>query len=445
MRNHLFSCPFLSGTAVQGGAVAWAFGGVLQSAFKAESGVSMSAIDCAEAALERILRDEDRLQAYAWLDRDTVIAEARLLDGEGVTGPLSGHTVAIKDIFDTADMPTACGSPIYTGRRPERDAAAVAAIRAAGGLVVGKSVTTEFAHLTPGPTRNPHNVAHTPGGSSSGSAATVAAGGATLATGTQTAGSIIRPAAFCGIVGYKPSFAMISRNGLSLFSETLDTIGGFARNVSDAALFVGVMAGRDDLATPIVPQVPRFAVWATPDAGDAEPYSVTELDRVAERAASAGAVVEALPAADVWHALLDAQKVIMAWEGARALAFERRVHNDLLSDPLRAYLDEAARISHEAYLAALQTRRTAGADLTDAMEPFDAILTLSARGEAPLAEAGTGDPQFNRVWTLLGGPALHLPTATGPLGLPIGVQLVANQGRDARLLGTALWLENALR
>lgn len=405
----------------------------------------MSATDLAEAALDRITQEEDRLHAYAWLDRDTVLAEARRLDREGARGPLSGHSVAIKDIFDTVDMPTACGSSIYAGRRSGRDAAAVAAIRAAGGLVVGQSVTTEFAHLTPGPTRNPHNPAHTPGGSSSGSAATVAAGGASLATGTQTAGSIIRPAAFCGVVGYKPTFAMISRSGLALQAETLDTIGGFARSVRDAALFVGVMAGRGDLVAPVPAKAPRLAFWATPDAGDADPCAVAELERVAKTAASAGAAVEGLAAGDGWHALMEAQKVVMAWEAARSLAFERRGHPDLLSPPFRRFLDDAALIPPEAYLAALDTRRTAGAALHAAMEPFDAILTLSARGEAPLAETGTGDPQFNRVWTLLGGPALHLPTGKGPLGLPIGVQLVAPPGRDAALLGAALWLEEALR
>ncbi len=237
---------------------------------------------------------------------------------------------------------------------------------------------------------------------------------------------------------------MISRSGLSLFSETLDTIGGFARTVSDVALFVGVMAGRNDLVPAVSPQAPRLAVWATPDADCAEPYVLAELERVADVAASAGAVVQRLPDADGWHALLEAQKVIMAWEGARALAFERHVHPEVLSGPLRAYLDAAVLTSPETYLEAIHTRQTMGAALSAIMQPFDAILTLSARGEAPLAETGTGDPHFNRVWTLLGGPALHLPTATGPLGLPIGVQLVANPGSDQRLLGTAAWLEAAL-
>jgi Asp-tRNA(Asn)/Glu-tRNA(Gln) amidotransferase A subunit family amidase len=404
----------------------------------------MSALALAEAAFYRINADEERLQAYAWLDRDTTMAEALRLDTHDVDGPLSGHTVAIKDIFDTADMPTACGSPIYAGRRPGRDAAAVAAIRAAGGLIVGKAVTTEFAHLTPGPTRNPHNPAHTPGGSSSGSAATVAAGGATLATGTQTAGSIVRPAAFCGVVGYKPSFATISRSGLALFGETLDTIGGFARTVADVASFVGVMAGRRDLVGLSAEHAPRLAVWATPDADDAQPYALAELERVARIAAAKGAQVAAFSGGAEWHPLLEAQKTIMAWEGGKALAYERATHGALLSDPLRAYLDAAGQIAVPTYLDALARRKALGAGLLAAMESFDAILTLSAHGEAPRAEAGTGDPQFNRVWTLLGGPALHLPTATGPAGLPIGVQLVGPLGSDPGFLRAALWMEQAL-
>lgn len=404
----------------------------------------MPAITLAEAAFERILADEDRLHAYASLDFDTIVAEARRMDAEGITGPLSGHTVAIKDIFDTADMPTACGSPIYEGRQPKRDAAAVSAIRAAGGLVIGKAVTTEFAHLTPGPTRNPHNVAHTPGGSSSGSAATVAAGGATLATGTQTAGSIIRPASFCGIVGYKPSLSTISRSGLALFGETLDTIGGFGRTVSDAATFIGAMAGREDLMKPETNGVPRLAVLATPDVADAEAYALAELDRVAKRAASKGARVEDLSADAEWGALLDAQMTIMAWEGARSLAYERAMQGTLLSGPLRAYLEEGAAITTEAYLAATSVRQKVGSRLSEAIGAFDAVLTLSAHGEAPRVETGTGNPQFNRVWTLLGGPAMHLPTATGPTGLPIGVQLVSATATDANLISTARWLESVL-
>ena len=405
----------------------------------------MSRVELARAALERIAAREPEIHAYAHLDRDAALAEARRLDAEGADGPLSGHVVAIKDIFDTADMPTGRGSPIYGGHRPPRDAAAVAAIRQAGGLVIGKAVTTEFAHLTPGPTRNPHDTTRTPGGSSSGSAATVAAGGATLATGTQTAGSIIRPAAYCGVVGYKPSFATISRSGLALFGETLDTIGGFAASVADAALFIGAMAGRPDLSAAGAAEhggPPRLAIWPTPAAGEAEDPVREALEQVATAAARAGATVVPLAAeAGWWWDLLEAQQTVMAREGAQALAWERTARRALLSDPLRAYLDDGAEVSAPDYLAALAVRQETGGRLFEAMAPFDAVLTLSAPGEAPLAATGTGDPRFNRVWTLLGGPALHLPTGTGPSGLPVGVQLTAPPGADARLLSAARWLE----
>lgn len=400
----------------------------------------MSARDLAEVALERIKEREPTLKAYAHLDSDTLHLEALRLDAAG-PGPLAGHVIAVKDIFDTADMPTECGSPIYSGRRPGRDAAAVTAIRAAGGLVVGKSVTTEFAHLTAGPTRNPHNIERTPGGSSSGSAATVAAGGASLATGTQTAGSIIRPAAFCGVVGLKPSFAAISRSGLALFSETLDTVGGFACSVAEAALFVGTMAGRDDIAGARPAGPPKLAFWPTPDAGLAEPAALSELERLADLAARAGASVARLDADPLWSPLLEAQKILMAREGALALAPERLGHGELLSPALRDYLEAGAAIGTAVALAAMRVRQETGGRLLEAMAPFDAVLTLSAPGEAPLAADGTGDPRFNRIWTLLGGPALHLPTGRGPAGLPLGVQLVAPPGRDAALLAAALWLE----
>lgn len=404
----------------------------------------MSLFATAEAALERIIADEPRLAAYAFVDTTTVLDEAGRLDGAGTDGPLAGESVAIKDIFDTADMPTECGSPIHAGRRPQRDAAAVAAIRAAGGLVVGKAVTTEFAHMTAGPTRNPHDTNRSPGGSSSGSAATVAAGGATMATGTQTAGSIIRPAAFCGIVGFKPTFATISRSGLSLFGETLDTIGGFGRDVAGAARLVGAMADRPGLIAPQAGGAPRLALWRTPDAHLADDAAVAELERVADAAARAGAQVQDFPGGAAWDALQRAHATIMAHEGARALAHERIHHASLLSDGLLAYLTESAGIDGAAYLAARQEALSQGRSLVAEMSRFDAILTLSAHGEAPLAADGTGHPHFNRVWTLLGVPALHLPTGTGPAGLPLGVQVVGVPHADEHMVGTALWLERAV-
>lgn len=403
----------------------------------------MSMTQLAEAALDRIAADEDRIMAYTFIDRDVVLAEARRLDAEGVNGPLTGEIVAVKDIFDTADMPTECGSAVHEGRRPGRDAAAVAAIRAAGGLVVGKSVTTEFAHMTAGLTRHPVDIRRTPGGSSSGSAATVAARGATMATGTQTAGSIIRPAAFCGIVGFKPTFGTISRSGLALFGETLDTIGGFANSVEAAARFVGAMSDRPGLMAPHRGGPPRLAIWRTPDAHLADEAAVAELERIAAIAARRGATVTEFPGGSGWNALMAAQQTIMSHEGARSLAWERLTHPELLSAPLRGYLKDGAAIDGATCLDARRSAITETAQLLSEMAEFDAILTLSAHGEAPPAETGTGNPQFNRVWTLVGGPALHLPTGIGPEGLPLGIQLVTAPNSDERLVSLALWVEDA--
>lgn len=396
----------------------------------------------AEAALARIEAREPSLHAYAHLDRAATLAEAERLRACGADGPLAGYAVAVKDIFDTWDFPTECGSPIYAGRRPGRDAAAVAAVRAAGGLVVGKSVTTEFAHMTAGPTANPHDEARTPGGSSSGSAATVAAGGADLALGTQTAGSIIRPAAYCGVVGYKPTFGTISRSGLALFAESLDTIGGFARDVAGAARLVGAMAGRADLVDAMPAAAPpTIAIDRTPDASLAEPAALDVLEGLAGAAARAGARVLDVTGMLAWAELQGAQTTVMEHEGARALLPERQRHGDLLSPALRTYLDAGIAVDGEARLAALRRAEAGRGRLAEIMAGVDVLVTLSVQGEAPLRESGTGNPHFNRVWSLLGGPCLHLPTSVGPLGLRLGVQLVAPWHADRQLIEAALWLE----
>lgn len=400
-------------------------------------------------ALARIEAREPALRAYAHLDRQAVLAEAERLDTLNLRGPLTGHAVAVKDIFDTVDFPTECGSPIHAGRRPSRDSAAVAAVRAAGGLVIGKSVTTEFAHMTPGPTVNPHDAAHTPGGSSSGSAATVAAGGASLALGTQTAGSVIRPAAFCGVVGFKPSFGLLSRSGLALFAESLDTVGGFARTVSDAGLLIGAMAGRSDLiAAQALERAPRIGLYRTPDQAQAETQALDALEAAGAAAARAGATLVKLPDAPPdalpWADLQAAHQTVMAHDGARALLPERQRHGDLLSPGLRAYLDAGISVDGEARLAALRVAERGRAALAEAMRDLDVILTLSAPGEPPRREQGTGNPHFNRVWTLLGVPCLHLPFGTGAAGLPLGVQAIAPIHGDRRLMEAALWIERAL-
>ncbi len=395
----------------------------------------------AQALSARSRARDPAISAWAAFDEEAFLDAMRRIS----PGPLSGLPVAVKDIFDTFDMPTACGSPLLAGRRPRRDAAAVAAIRAAGGVVMGKTVTTEFASAYPGPTRNPHDPARTPGGSSSGSAAAVAAGIAPLAVGSQTAGSIIRPAAYCGVTGFKPSFGRINRTGCLSFSESLDTIGDFARTVEDAWLLAEVMAGAAQ-PSPLrpAPRPPRIGVCETPEWDLAAPETLEAIDRAIVAARTAGATVRKVPYPALGPALLDAQKTIMNFEAARAFAHETRAHPGGLSAQLSALLAEGATISADAYAAALDqaddTRRSWAATFDD----IDLVLSASTIGEAPIGLDHTGDPLFSRVWTLLHGPCLHLPTGSAPSGMPTGVQLIGRNRTDAAFMRNAMWMAYAI-
>ena len=395
--------------------------------------------------LERIAERDGEVGAWEHVDPAAALAEARARDNTPPRGPLHGVPVGVKDIIDTADMPTGYGSPIWRGHRPVRDAACVALVREAGAVVLGKTVTTELAYFNPGRTVNPHDRGRTPGGSSSGSAAAVADHMVPVAFGTQTAGSIIRPAAFCGVVGYKPSFGTISRSGVLPFAESLDTVGSLAGSVADAALLVSVAAGRPDLLVRDGPdRAPRVAVhrsaaWEQVSAGSRE-----ALYGAAGRLARAGGDVSdaALPG---WFAELPgAQTTVMAFEAARSFAPERRGHNAQLSPRLRALLDEGADCSPAEYLDALRLAQAGRQELAALFERHDLILTPSAPGEAPVGLDSTGDPRFNRTWTLLGTPCVNLPAGTGEGGLPVGVQLVGRPGDDARFLATAIWAERQL-
>jgi amidase len=399
------------------------------------------------ACLDRIAERDPEVGAWEQLDPDAAIAQARARDASPPLGPLHGVPVGVKDIIDTADLPTGYGSPIWAGHRPRCDAACVALVRAAGGIVLGKTVTTEFAYFTPGRTANPHDLGHTPGGSSSGSAAAVADHMVPLALGTQTAGSVIRPAAFCGVVGYKPTFGTVSRAGVLPFAESLDTVGAFARDVAGAALLVAVAAARPDLGTvdaDAPARAPRIGVHPATSWGSAAEASRHALADAAARLDRAGAeVADADPPA--WFAdLPDAQRTVMAFEAARAFAPERRDHGDRLSPTLRALLDDGDRHSPAEYLDALRLARAGRQALAALFERHDLLLTPSAPGPAPPGLAATGDPMFNRAWTLLGTPCLHLPTGTAPGGLPVGVQLVGRPGGDAQLLAMAAWAEERL-
>jgi Asp-tRNA(Asn)/Glu-tRNA(Gln) amidotransferase A subunit family amidase len=397
------------------------------------------------AYLDRIAAREEIVHAWQYLDSEQALAEARQRDREPPRGPLHGVPIAVKDLIDTVDMPTAYGSPIYERHRPSADAACVTLARAAGAVVLGKTVTTEFACFTPGPTANPHNPAHTPGGSSSGSAAAVAAGMAPLAFGTQTAGSILRPAAYCGVVGYKPSFGTISRAGVKPLADSLDTVGVMARDVADAAFFAGILAGRPALRQVAMPTVPpRFGLYRTPMWDQAESSTADALDRAQMAVERFGATVTEIAAPAEHKALNAAHDAIMGFELAASLAYERTRHAAQVSPRLGQLLDAGMTVTAEAYDTAVAETAMARARLDYFFSTCDAVLVPAAPGEAPPGLGYTGDPVFNRMWTLLGTPCLTLPALWGASGLPTGIQLVGRIGDDAGLMAAALFIERAL-
>jgi Asp-tRNA(Asn)/Glu-tRNA(Gln) amidotransferase A subunit family amidase len=382
--------------------------------------------------------------AWHYLDPAAALAAARQRDSEPPRGPLHGIPIAVKDLIDTADMPTGYGSPIYEGHRPAADAACVALARAAGAIVLGKTVTTEFACFTAGKTANPRNPAHTPGGSSSGSAAAVADGMVPLGFGTQTAGSVIRPAAYCGCVGYKPSFGTIARAGVKPLADSLDTVGVMARTVDDAAFFTGVIAERPALRNIKMPSAPRFGLYRTPMWGEAEPSTIAALDRARAALERAGAWIAEIVVPPEHQTLTAAQETIMGFELVRGLAYERLSHSAELSPRLAQLLDSGLTVGPNAYDSAIAETQAARAQLDAFFGPCDAMLAPAAPGEAPPGLGYTGNPVFNRMWTLLGVPCLTLPAAWGDSGLPTGVQLIGRVGDDARLIAAGLFLELAL-
>ncbi len=397
------------------------------------------------AYLDHIAARERVVGAWQYLGRDQALAEARRRDAEAPRGPLHGVPIAVKDLIDTSDMPTAYGSPIYHRHQPATDASCVALARAAGAVVLGKTVTTEFATFTPGKTANPQNPAHTPGGSSSGSAAAIADGMAPLAFGTQTAGSVIRPASFCGCVGYKPSFGLINRAGIKPLADSLDTVGVLARTVDDAAFFAGVLTERPALRHLAAPgRPPRFGLYRTPMWDEAEPATAAALDTAHAALEHAGARVEELARAPDHHGLTAAQDKIMGFETVRALADERIRHSAELSPRLAQLLDAGMAVGAEEYDAARALTEAARAGLAGFFAGCDAILVPAAPGEAPAGLGYTGNPVFNRMWTLLGVPCVTVPARWGESGLPTGVQLVGRIYDDARLMACAAFLERAL-
>src|SRR5579885_51501 len=417
----------------------------------------ISAEDYMQACLDRIAALDDKIHAFVHLDRDHALKQARERDAHKAEGKplgiLHGIPVGIKDIFDTADYPTECGAAPMAGRRPQVDSAAVRKLRDAGAVIIGKTVTTECAYFHPGKTRNPHDVTRTPGGSSSGSAAAVAAAMVPLAIGSQTNGSMIRPAAFCGVFGMKPTHGLISRAGALPLSRALDHVGAFARSLDDLALILDALVGHDPedpdtksyapldfragLAEP-PPIPPIYAFVRTPvwDKADADARSGIE-----DIAKDLGAREIDMP--DHYREAWDAQRAIMAADMAYNLGPLVDKGGDI-SRQLQDFIAEGRKVTAVAYQAALRDARRYRAAMTEIFAQYaDAIITLSARGIAPTGTA-TGDPAFCSFWTLTGLPALNLPILQGENNLPIGVQLVGAQGRDARLLRTARAMLTAL-
>ncbi len=396
--------------------------------------------------LDRIAAREADVQAWAHLDEQAALSQARAADKKSPRGLLHGVPVGVKDLIDTIDMPTEYGSPIYAGHRPAWDAPCVALSRAAGGIVLGKTVTTEFANMHPGKTRNPHNPAHTPGGSSSGSAAAVADYMVPLAFGTQTAGSVIRPSAYCGVVGYKPSFGLISRVGVKALSDTLDTVGTIARSVADAAYFAAAVSGRRDLVIDKLPEgKPRIGICRTYEWKSAQPDMAGALESAAAKLGKAGAAVSEVKLPPTYANLVQAQMDIMFVEEAQALAYERLAHKTDLSTSLRTILDSGVGISPERYDAAQTLARNCRRALVDVFADCDVLLAPGAPGTAPAGLDMTGDPVFNRMWTLLRTPCVCLPVAVADNGLPLGLQVVGEFGCDATTLATAHWIHEALK
>jgi Asp-tRNA(Asn)/Glu-tRNA(Gln) amidotransferase A subunit family amidase len=421
---------------------------------------TLSAAELTRSCLRRVaLRDGD-IGAWTALDEHYALAQADAADAHrragNPLGPLHGLPVGIKDIVDTRDLPTENGTVLDRGRQPTEDACLVARLRAAGALILGKTVTTECAYLAPGKTRNPHDPGRTPGGSSSGSAAAVASGMVPLAVGSQTGGSVIRPASFCGIVGFKPSFGLIPRSGVLRTSRHLDTVGTFGRSVEDAALLADTLAGHDaadpdtrpssapallDIALSDPPVSPLLAFVRTPAWPEIQPdcaEGFAELtEALGERCDEAG-----LPR--VFAEGAEAHRRIMQTEMAHNLRHYYDRGADRLAEQTRAVVEQGRGIAAVDYLSALDWREILYAGMEEIFERYDAILTPAAPGEAPEGLQSTGSAAFNVLWSLLGVPAITLPLLSGGNGLPVGVQLIGRRGNDGRLLRTARWLVKTL-
>jgi amidase len=419
-----------------------------------------SVLDLVDACCRRIHAVDPEIRAWEWFEASRAMAEAEERAG-GILQelPLFGIPVGVKDLINTRGIPTRYGSPIYANHVPTTSAWVVRRLEALGGIVMGKTVTTEFAYRHAGKTRNPWNTAHTPGGSSSGSAAAVAAGFVPVAIGTQTLGSVIRPAAFCGVVGYKPSFGAISRTGIHPFSATVDTVGVFARNVADAAWFAACLMGPDardeattvrgaqrTLAVPLapLPAPPRLAVVRTPRWPLATEAQQANFASTLAALRDAGATVREVPLPKAFDGAWDNVMTIVAHDALKSFGLVESRHRVRLSPPLQELLDQGRRVTPEAYARARTRREEYRRWLDGLFDGCEAIATIPAPGEAPEGLANTGDAVFNSLWTQTGLPAITMPSGRGPRGLPLGLQVVGRYREDERALQVASWCEAVL-
>lgn len=432
----------------------------IEAAQKIRDGL-VSSVELVQACLDRIEETDGQLKAWVHLDKDYALGRAAEMDairksGKAI-GKLHGIPVGLKDIFDTKDFPTELGTPIHAGRQPESDAAIVERLLEAGAVILGKTATTELAFAHAAETRNPHNVEHSPGGSSSGSAASVAAFQVPLAIGTQTNGSVVRPASFCGVCGFKPTRGVISRRGVLQTSKSLDQIGVFGRTLEDVALLadaIGCYDPSDELsfarprphmlegARAEVPVEPDLVWFDLPFADRLSPDSIEGMKELCD---VLGARVEKIPSPPAFSTLVETQRIIHEYEICQHLANDFDQHWDQISPTLKPIIEHGRTITKTQYEVELEMMASANEYFTEFFLDYDAIIAPSSVGEAPVFGSGTGDPVFCTIWTVAGLPSLNLPLLVGSNNLPIGLQLIGAVEEDDRLLRTANWLINHLK
>jgi amidase len=391
--------------------------------------------------IERIIAREPVVKAWVKFNPELALAQAHALDREPRRGALHGVPIGIKDVIDTFDMPTEMGSPIYRGYRPTADAACVALLRRAGAVILGKTATCELAGMAPAATTNPHNPAHTPGGSSSGSAAAVADVMVPAALGTQTGGSVLRPSSFCGVFGYKPTYNTFNKAGLKPAAESIDTIGWIARSIEDIALLTAVLGMDEPQPLRSISAAPRIGLCRTELWDAAQPETKSAVENAAAALSKAGAVVRDVDLPGEFTGLPAlARGTINHFERAACMAFEWDNHRGALSPQMRRYIENGLKTSRVDYVAAWRRVEQCRTLLLKVFDGIDVLLTPCVPGEAPKGLASTGDPSMQAMWTALHTPTMTLPTHRGPNNLPVGIQLVAQRYGDDRLFACARWI-----